>query len=185
MLSLESTKLISDPTKTHDSIEYDTKMHRRLSLNHLYAFNKMHIVTKGLWPYPAKTFFLLAHNKPYSQEVLLAHPLINHLSQVKTQEQLLSLPSHPLMPRAKAINFKDSISSNHDIDLVEFQQSFYTEAFKDPNMRPSDQEPLNLRLCAFVDLKEENKMNIPFSRAIASRFISVFFTDTHDHTMHY
>lgn len=67
------------------------------------------------------------------------------------------------MPAPKVIDFKGKISQNFDIDLVEFQQSFYTEAFKDPTKRPSELEPLQLRLCAFVDLKQENKMNIPFS----------------------
>jgi len=46
-------------------------------------------------------------------------------------------------------------------------------------------EPLALRLCAFVDLKDENKMNIPFSQAFASRFVSILFTDVHDHTALY
>ena len=63
------------------------------------------------------------------------------------------------MPPAKVIDFKGKISSSFDIDLVEFQQSFYTTAFKDPTNRPSDLAPLGLRLCAFVDLKSENKVN--------------------------
>lgn len=46
------------------------------------------------------------------------------------------------MPAPKVIDFKGKISPNYDIDLVEFQQSFYTEAFKDPNKRPSELEPL-------------------------------------------
>lgn len=85
------------------------------------------------------------------------------------------------MPPAKVIDFS-KLSDKFNIDLVEFQQSFYTEAFLDPEMRPSMLEPLSLRLCAFADLKNEDKMNIPFSQAFASRFISVLFTDAHDNT---
>ena len=85
------------------------------------------------------------------------------------------------MPPAKVIDFT-RISDKFDIDLVEFHQNFYTEAFLDPEMRPSMLEPLRLRLCAFVDLKNEDKMNIPFSQAFASRFVSVMFTDVHDNS---
>ena len=49
------------------------------------------------------------------------------------------------------------------IDLVEFEHSFYQEAYKDVDKRPCSMELLALRLCAFVDLKDQNKMNIPFS----------------------
>lgn len=62
LLIMESTCLVSDPRKTDELIQYDLRTHQRLSLNHLFVFNKMHIVTKGLWPYPAKSFFVLAHN---------------------------------------------------------------------------------------------------------------------------
>jgi len=75
---------------------------------------------------------------------------------------MLSLDTHPLLPRAKVIDYSQ-ISSRQVIDLVEFEQSFYTNTFRDPNKRPSDLEPLRLRLCAFIDLKDEDKMNIPFS----------------------
>ena len=73
------------------------------------------------------------------------------------------MSSHELLPPAKPIDYS-KLSSKKDIDLIEFQQGFYSKAFRDPNMRPSDLEPLNLRLCAFVDLKEERVMDvIPFS----------------------
>ena len=89
------------------------------------------------------------------------------------------------MPPKKVIDFKSTVSANYDIDLVEFKQEFYFEAFSNPEMRPSDLEPLALRLCAFIDLKDENKMNIPFSQPFASRFVSVLFTDANDHTSLY
>ena len=153
LLIMESTRLVSDPRKTTELIQYDIRTHQKLSLNNLFVYNKMHIVTKGLWPYPAKSFFLFAHNQPIKSSQLLAHPLIEHLGDIKTLEQLLALSLHPLMPSFKHIDFRGTISPNFDIDLVEFHQSFYTEAFTDPNNRPSDLEPLKLRLCAFVDLK--------------------------------
>ena len=67
------------------------------------------------------------------------------------------------MPKPKVIDYRQ-ISTKVDIDLVEFQQSFYKTAFKDPSNRPSDLEPLNLRLCAFIDTKDEVEVHqIPFS----------------------
>ena len=62
------------------------------------------------------------------------------------------------MPKLKVIDYR-TISQTIDVNLVEFQQSFYKSAFKDPTNRPSDLAPLALRLCAFVDLKNENKVN--------------------------
>ena len=94
----------------------------------------------------------------------------------------MELPAHPLMPERKPIDYS-LLSTRASIDLVEFKQSFYTRAFRDPSKRPSDLEPLALRLCAFIDLKNEDKMSkIPFSQPFASRFVSVLFTDVHDHT---
>ena len=78
----------------------------------------MHIVTKGLWAFPAKTFFVFAHNQPLDESHLKAHPLVNLLSAVKTQDQLLSL-KHALLPQTKVIDFR-GLSEQFDIDLVEF-----------------------------------------------------------------
>ena len=70
MLYFESTKLESDPEKTNQLIKYDIKMHQKLALNNLFVFTKIHVANKGLWAYPARSFFLFAHNQPLSDEQL-------------------------------------------------------------------------------------------------------------------
>ena len=178
---LESTKLVSDPLKTEQIVEYDTRVHRRLSLNSLFCFNSIHVVTKGMFTRPAKSMFIFAHNSQLTAAQLRSHPIIAHVSHVRSKSELMELEPHSLMPPLKPIDFSQ-ISSKRQIDLVEFNQEFYIRAFKDPYMRPQDLEPLCLRVCAFIDLKDENMMNkIPFSQPFACRFVSVLFTDRLDH----
>ena len=86
LLSLDSTRIVSDLRKTSSTIEYDISMHQRLTLGNLFSFNKMHVVNKGTWANPAKSLFVFAHNQPLSQEQLLAHPLVSHLKGVKNKE---------------------------------------------------------------------------------------------------
>ena len=68
-----------------------------------------------------------------------------------------------------------------DLDLVEFCQSFYTDIFSNGEKRPSELELYKLRLVAFVDLKEQDKVNIPLSRPVSCRYVTVLFTDRQDH----
>ena len=105
----------------------------------LFCFNAMHIVTKGMFTWPARSFFVFAHNLPISPEMLQSHELVMNLKHVSTKEYLMDVGGHPMMPKLKEIDYK-KISTKKDIDLVEFQQSFYTNKFKDPNARPSELE---------------------------------------------
>jgi hypothetical protein len=87
-----------------------------------------------------------------------------------------------LVPKAKEIDFK-SLGLNLDIDFVSFQHSFYQEAFREITLAESIKRMLALRVCAFIDLKndENNKLNIPLMQSFASRFVSLLFTDKFDH----
>jgi hypothetical protein len=69
--------------------------------------------------------------------------------------------------------------------MVEFSSSFYQEAFRDQNLEPETRNLLRLRVCAFIDLKEARKVNIPFTQSFASRYVTVLFTDRNDHRMKY
>lgn len=68
-----------------------------------------------------------------------------------------------------------------DLDLVEFCQSFYSDIFSSVERRPSQLEVYKLRLVAFVDLKEQDKVNIPLSRPVSCRYVTILFTDRHNH----
>lgn len=157
LLIMESTQLVSDPRLTNELVQYDIRTQQSLSLNSLFCFSGMHVVTKDSFTFPAKTFFVFAHNAPITAAQLQSHPLVEHLKRVKSQDKLIELTAlsqHHLMPKPKVIDYK-TISSKVDIDVVEFQQSFYKTAFRDPTNRPSDLQPLTLRLCAFIDMKME------------------------------
>ena len=68
MLIFESSRLSSPPAMTQEVVTYDINLHQKLSLNNLFAFNGIHVVTKGLFTFPAKSFFVFAHNQPISHE---------------------------------------------------------------------------------------------------------------------
>lgn len=95
----------------------------------------MHVVTKGLFTHPLKSFFILCHNHPIEMAMLAKHPLVELLKSVKTVQELMAITknhvndwSQPatcaLLPKAKVIDFK-SMGLNLDIDFVSFQHSFY------------------------------------------------------------
>ena len=64
---MESTRLISDPRKTAEIVQYDIKTHQRLSLNSLFSINGAHIATKSSFTFPAKSMFIFVHNAPFDQ----------------------------------------------------------------------------------------------------------------------
>ena len=68
LLIFESTRLLSNPGRTEELVMYDIALHQKLSLGSLFCFNKMHVVTKGLFTFPAKSFFVFAHNQPISPD---------------------------------------------------------------------------------------------------------------------
>lgn len=88
-LIFESTKLISDPTQTESILEYDTSLHRKLSMNQMFVFNKIHVVNKGLFTYPVRSFFIFAHNQPINVKQFKEHPLIEQLRNITTKEELI------------------------------------------------------------------------------------------------
>ena len=53
----------------------------------------MHVVTKDSFTFPAKSFFVFAHNAPIDEALLRSHPLVEHLKRVKTQDELVDLVS--------------------------------------------------------------------------------------------
>ena len=42
----------------------------------MFCFNKMHVVSKGVFNYPTKSFFVFAHNQPLDQKALQEHELV-------------------------------------------------------------------------------------------------------------
>ena len=84
MVIMESTQLISDPVKTAEIVQYDIRTQQHLSLNSLFCFNSVHIVTKSSFTFPAKSMFIFAHNAPLSKTLLESHPLVNHIKGVRT-----------------------------------------------------------------------------------------------------
>ena len=87
-------------------------------------------MTKGLFTFPAKSFFVFAHNQPILSDKIKAHPLIQFLKGIKNKDQLLNTGKHELLPNAREVRFTPE--SRLDIDMVEFSHTFYTEAFKNP-----------------------------------------------------
>mmetsp|Transcript_21430 Transcript_21430/g.20601 ORF Transcript_21430/g.20601 Transcript_21430/m.20601 type:complete len:89 (-) Transcript_21430:122-388(-) len=63
------------------------------------------------------------------------------------------------------------------MDVVEFDHSFYQDIFRDRSLTMEDTNLLRLRLCAFVDLKEETGNYIDFRQSYAGRYVSLLFTD--------
>jgi len=64
VLIFESTRLTSNPIpeEVKNLVTYDISMHKLLSLEQLFCFNKLHVVTKGLHTCPVRSFFVFAHN---------------------------------------------------------------------------------------------------------------------------
>ena len=89
VLLFESTKLLSNPGLTQELILYDTRLHEKLSLNQMFCFNKMHVVRKGTYNYPVKSFFVFAHNQPFDYQALKSHALVQLLKGVKTKDELM------------------------------------------------------------------------------------------------
>ena len=89
----------------------------------------MHVVTKGLFTFPAKAFFVLAHNQPIEAAELESHPLVQKLKDIKTKAELLQLTSQhvndwsntqteALLPKPREHDLSKKIAG--DIDLVTF-----------------------------------------------------------------
>lgn len=86
-------------------------------------------------------------------------------------------PEMELIPKVHDIDFSSIGLDKLAIDLVEFNHSFYQEAFRDIQLSPATKRLLSLRLVAFIDLHNEDKVNIPLMQAVASRYVSLIFTD--------
>jgi len=95
-------------------------MHKKLSVGNLFSFNQIHVITKGLFTCPAKSFFLFAHNQPINDLDMISHPVVNLLKDIKTKSELYDkinsqdVNSEQILP--KTIDY----SSQFGVDLVEF-----------------------------------------------------------------
>lgn len=67
--------------------------------------------------------------------------------------------------------------STQKYDLVEFEKSFYGEIFKDRNLIMKDKDFFRLRLCAFVDMKDNRVVKAPLKQYFTGRYVSVMITD--------
>ena len=61
--------------------------------------------------------------------------------------------------------------------MVEFESSFYKEIFADKHTLMKDKDLYRFRLCAFIDLKESEKISVTFRQNFTCRYVSVMFTD--------
>jgi hypothetical protein len=114
---------------------------------------------------------------------LKSHPLVQMLQGVKTKDQVLSLDrTETLLPKPQPVDLSSFGGNQADVDLIEFQQSLYTEAFGSKQTPVSTLKSMQLRLCAFIDLKSTKKANIPFRQQFACRYVSLLFTDYVDET---
>lgn len=78
-LLFESSRLLSKPAQSRELVQFDISTHQKLSVNQLFCFRQIHVVTKGLFTHPVKSFFILAHNQPIEPEMMIKHPLIRLL----------------------------------------------------------------------------------------------------------
>jgi hypothetical protein len=61
--------------------------------------------------------------------------------------------------------------------LVEFDNSFYTDIFRERSLTNQEKDLYRLRLCAFIDLNDQKRKFIEFRQSFASRYVSVMFTE--------
>ena len=175
--------MVTDLQKKREIVAYDTRVHEALNLQWLYTINKIHVVTKGMWTCPMRSFFVLCHNQPI--ENIQDHPLILLLKPVQTSEQLKEL-SDEILPPSFDIDFKAmGLKSLAGVKLHEFSHAFYQERFRNPTLSGEFKKLISFRVCAFVDLGEENKANIPLSQAFASRFVTILPTSVIDERYKY
>jgi hypothetical protein len=52
--------------------------------------------------------------------------------------------------------------STDKVDVIEFENSFYSEIFRDEHMLQAEKDPYRFRLCAFIDIKDNPKKWISF-----------------------
>lgn len=74
LLIFQTSKLISNEKHFDQLVRFDTRLHEKLAEEYLFCFSKIHVVTKGVFTCPMKSFYVLCHNQPIEQ--LELHPLI-------------------------------------------------------------------------------------------------------------
>jgi len=85
------------------------------------------------------------------------------LKTVKDSKTLTDLQHELLPPQHAPADFeKCGIHKLKDVEKVEFSHSFYQEAFRDSETAPEKLSLMKLRLCAFLDLHDEQISSIPF-----------------------